>query len=68
MDDFESIRKHGQDLRRGFSGLELFWEFFEETSLLSEREADFLDRIIERARGFTDGYNAALEKIKEAEK
>ncbi len=68
MDDFERIHKYGRELESGFNGLCLFRDCFEDEALLSDDEADFLDRFIERAGGFVDGYNAALEKIKEAEK
>lgn len=63
MDDFERICQYGRELESGFNGLCLFRDCFEDNNLLSDDEPDLLDRFIERAGGFVDGYNAALEKM-----
>ncbi len=65
MSDFEKVSQYVQDFEAGFSGLDLFRKCFENTTLLSDEEADILDRFIERAGGFVDGAQAVLFKIKE---
>lgn len=54
-------------LIRGFDELEAFWDVYAETSILSNEEADLMEKIRERTGGYLDGYAAAVRELAELE-